>query len=108
MNVLGQPWVRMSGTPPRLTCTKWIPSATKCSYWFSRRSCSRQSNPSAQYASSPRRYSSSVPCAQPGSGEAGGQRVARIRSRRSASVASGSSIRNGLTASRRRGRGPAP
>ncbi len=81
--------------PPRFTCTKWMPSAMNCGYSFSRRSCSRQSKPSAQYASSSRRYSSSVPCAQPGSGEAAGQRVLRIRSRRSDNVRSVISTLNG-------------
>ena len=50
MNALGQPWVRISGMPPRRTWTKCTrtpsTSAMNCGERFSARSRARQSNPS--------------------------------------------------------------
>src|SRR6266481_3698590 len=70
-------------------------SARNCRKPFSSRSRARQSNPPAQYSSSALRDPRSVPCSQGAPGAAGGQRVLRIRSRRSDSVSSGMRIVNG-------------
>src|SRR6266508_4860607 len=107
-NVLGHPLVRIRGIPrPRLArwWTKWMrtppTSARKWSNAFISRSRARQSNPSAQYAMTRFRYSRSVPCSHATPGTWSGQRVARMRFRRSSRISSSTMIVKGSMGSDR-------